>query len=190
MKVYGQENRVLFGSGGAGTSLYIVQKSLLDALDISSDTITQNGTAEGLANLMAGTVDVAMSSFKDAADYVKSGEIVPILWFGDGTYSDGDTYQDVPSAQDNGIEINYSGFYYYSIRSGSDQAFVDELYYEHLKSRGLLRCYEEDMKRRYEEGPVYDSRPTPLPTKDYADVYIADRALDYLGQVPMTKPRD
>ena len=128
MKVYGQENRGLFGSGGAGTSLYIVQKSLLDALDISSDTITQNGTAEGLANLMAGTVDVAMSSFKDAADYVKSGEIVPILWFGDGTYSDGDTYQDVPSAQDNGIEINYSGFYYYSIRSGSDQAFVDELY--------------------------------------------------------------
>ena len=67
-------------------------------------------------------------------------------------------------------------------------ATVRSSYYEHLKSRGLLRCYEEDMKRRYEEGPVYDSRPTPLPTKDYADVYIADRALDYLGQVSPDVP--
>lgn len=61
-------------------------------------------------------------------------------------------------------------------------ATVRSSYYEHLKSCGLLRCYEEDMKRRYEEGPVYDSRPTPLPTRDYADVYIADRALDYLDK--------
>lgn len=129
LKEYGADNRILFGSGGAGTSLYIVQKSMLDAMGLQSDTITQNGTAEGLVNLMAGTVDVAMSSFKDAADYVKSGEIVPIAWFGEGTYSDDDTYADgVPSVQDMGVDINYQGFYYYSIRKGTDQAIVDKLH--------------------------------------------------------------
>ncbi|WP_298029440.1 sulfatase [uncultured Dysosmobacter sp.] len=61
-------------------------------------------------------------------------------------------------------------------------------YYDYLKERGLLECYREDMHRRYQEGHVYDSHPTPLPTKDYADVYIADRALEYLEKVPCDKP--
>lgn len=61
-------------------------------------------------------------------------------------------------------------------------------YYDHLRKRGLLACYQEDMKRRYETGHVYDSTPTPLPTADYADCYIADRALEYLSQVPDSRP--
>lgn len=61
-------------------------------------------------------------------------------------------------------------------------------YYDHLQRQGLLECYREDMKRRYEEGPVYESRPTPLPTKDYADVYIADKAIEYLETVEEDKP--
>jgi len=56
-------------------------------------------------------------------------------------------------------------------------------YYDYLSEKGLLECYQEDMRRRYKTGPVYDSSPTPLPTKDYADVYIADRALEYLEKV-------
>lgn len=129
LQAYGAEHRVLFGSGGAGTSLYVAQKSLLDAMGIESDTITQSSTSEGLANLMAGTVDVSLSSFKDAADYVKTGEIVPILWLGEETYQDDGVYADgVPCAKDKGIDMFYQGFYYYSIRKGTDQAIVDKLY--------------------------------------------------------------
>ena len=61
-------------------------------------------------------------------------------------------------------------------------------YYDHLEKQGLLEQYREDMRLRYEEGHVYDSRPTPLPTRDYADVYIADRALDYLERVSEGRP--
>lgn len=129
LQAYGADNRVLFGSGGAGTSLYIVEKTLLDNMGIESDTITQNGTAEGLANLMAGTVDVSMSDFKGAADYVKSGEIVPIVWFGEETYTDDGAYAaGIPCVQDKGIDMSYQGFYYYSIRKGTDQAIVDKLH--------------------------------------------------------------
>ena len=129
LQEYGKSSRVVFGSGGAGTSLYILQKSLLDQMDIASDTITQNNTSEGLANLMAGTVDVSVSSFKDAADYVKNGDIVPILWFGDDTYTDDDAFSaGVPCAKDKGIDITYTGFYYYSIRKGTDAAIVEKLH--------------------------------------------------------------
>lgn len=61
-------------------------------------------------------------------------------------------------------------------------------YYDYLKERGLLEVYRADMQKRYEKGPVYDPSPTPLPTKDYADVYIADRALEYLEQVDAERP--
>lgn len=61
-------------------------------------------------------------------------------------------------------------------------------YYDHLRDRGLLECYQADMKKRYETGYVYDCSPTPLPTRDYADVYIADRALEYLSAVPSGQP--
>lgn len=57
-------------------------------------------------------------------------------------------------------------------------------YYDFLKRRGLLERYCADMDRRYRFGPVYDSAPTPLPTEAYGDVYVADRALDYLQRVP------
>jgi len=129
LKEYGKENRVLFASGGPGTSLYIVQKSLMDALDIKSDTISQNSNSEGWGNLMAGTVDVAMISLKEAADYVASGDAVPIVWFGEGVYQDDGAYTEgVPSVVDKGLNLKYQGFYYYSIRKGTDPAIVAKLH--------------------------------------------------------------
>ncbi len=61
-------------------------------------------------------------------------------------------------------------------------------YYHYLESKGLLDLYCGDMDRRYRNGHVYDSAPTPLAVEDYADVYIAERALDYLRQVPEDRP--
>ncbi len=109
LQAYGKDQKVLFGSGGVGTSLYIIQKTMFDQMGASSDTISQNSTAEGIANLMAGTVDVSMSSFTDAADYVKNGDIVPILWFGDKAYSD-DTYSAVPAATEKRPRYHLQGF--------------------------------------------------------------------------------
>ncbi len=127
LEAYAADNKVIFGSGAVGTSLYIVQKTMFDLMGAESETVTQNNTAEGIANLIAGTVDVSMSSFKDAADYVENGDIVPLVWFGDEAYSD-DFYESVPALTEVGSEMIYKGFYYYSIRKGTDQAIIDHLY--------------------------------------------------------------
>lgn len=126
---YGSGNRVLFGSGGPGSSLYIIQKTLLNKMGIESDTITQNGSAGNITDLLAGTVDLAMSDFANQADNVKSGKLVPILWFGESTYTDDDAYASgVPCAKDLGFDITYDNMYFYAIRKGTDQAIVDKLY--------------------------------------------------------------
>ncbi len=61
-------------------------------------------------------------------------------------------------------------------------------YYDYLQERGQLDVYRADMESRYRFGPVYTSRPTSLKTEDYADIYIANRALEYLEHVPGDKP--
>lgn len=126
---YGKDKRVLFGSGGPGSSLYIIQKTLLNKMGIESDTITQNGSAGNITDLLAGTVDLAMSDFSNQADNVKSGKLVPILWFGNTTYTDDGTYAaGVPCAKDLGFEITYDNLYFYAIRKGTAQAVIDKLY--------------------------------------------------------------
>ncbi len=61
-------------------------------------------------------------------------------------------------------------------------------YYDYLEEHGLLETYCADMEDRYRTGPVYKSTPTPLQTEDYADVYIANRTLDYLNRVSGERP--
>ncbi len=61
-------------------------------------------------------------------------------------------------------------------------------YMDHLAEHNLLDIYEADMKRRYVTGDVYDSSPTPLAVEHYADVYIAEQALQYLQHAPLQRP--
>lgn len=53
------------------------------------------------------------------------------------------------------------------------------VYYEYLANKGLLDIYNQDLEARYNRS-VYDTKPTPLDVKDYADVYVTDRSLEWL----------
>ncbi len=64
---------------------------------------------------------------------------------------------------------------------------IGSSYYDHLETQGLLEIYREDMDKRY-KGCVYDSSPTPLSIDDYADVFITERALEYLQSAPSERP--
>jgi choline-sulfatase len=55
------------------------------------------------------------------------------------------------------------------------------------KERGCWDAYIDDYKQRFIEKP-HMARPSPLPLDLYADVYIADRAVDYLESYNREKP--
>lgn len=121
------KGRIVFSSDGVGGSTYIVQNALYQALGIEAETIVVTSTSEGVTNLMAGTVDVAISAINTSGDYVSNGDIVPVMSFGSEPYSD-DIVENIPCASDYGVDVSYQGFYYFAIRSGTDQAIVDKLY--------------------------------------------------------------
>jgi choline-sulfatase len=65
-------------------------------------------------------------------------------------------------------------------------ASVGSSYYDYLQERGLLEIYRADIERRAK--CPFDATPTPLPTEDYADVYIANRAIEHLSSYAEDRP--
>lgn len=128
LKAYAEANgRILFTSDGVGGSTYIAQKTLYDQLGIPCETISVNGTTEGITNLMAGTVDVAISAMNTTRDYVANGDVLPIVCFAEEDIQD-EVAGTIPSVKSQGLDIPYQGYFYYVARGGTDQAIIDKLH--------------------------------------------------------------
>lgn len=56
-------------------------------------------------------------------------------------------------------------------------------YSRYLRERGLLKSVAEDLRERYLSGE-FEPRVSVAATKDYHDVFVTDRAVDYIGQHP------
>jgi choline-sulfatase len=61
-------------------------------------------------------------------------------------------------------------------------------YTAHLRERGLLDAYLQDIAHRFEVGDFDVIAPSPLPPEDHPDGYIARQSIDYIGRCPMDKP--
>uniref|UniRef100_UPI00140BBF2E Bug family tripartite tricarboxylate transporter substrate binding protein n=1 Tax=Enterocloster aldenensis TaxID=358742 RepID=UPI00140BBF2E len=122
---------VKFGSDGPGTFLYTGTTALLGNLGITGATVTHDGMTAGLSNMVTGVTDVMLSTTLDQATrgYVKEGQLAPLVYLGDEDYPADDVFTEgIPSARSLGIDMDYYGFYYFAIRSGTDQEIVDKLY--------------------------------------------------------------
>jgi len=61
-------------------------------------------------------------------------------------------------------------------------------YTEHLKRKGLLRPYLDDLRRRYCEGDHAVIAPAPVPPEDHPDGYIGQQAEKYVQNHPVDTP--
>lgn len=61
-------------------------------------------------------------------------------------------------------------------------------YSEHLKSKGLLRSYLDDLRYRFVTGDLHVVRPAPIPPEDHPDAYIAQQAIEYIKGHPADQP--
>lgn len=128
LKAYAEANgRILFASDGPGSATYIIQKTLYDQMGIPCETISMSGNAEGVTNLMAGTVDVAISGMNMAADYIANGDMQPLVCFAEEDIQD-ETAGTIPSVKGQNFDLTYQGYFYYVARSGTDAAIIDKLH--------------------------------------------------------------
>ena len=61
-------------------------------------------------------------------------------------------------------------------------------YTEHLRDRGLLDAYLQDIAHRFEVGDFGVVSPSPLPPEDHPDGYIARQSIKYIQRCPKDKP--
>ena len=61
-------------------------------------------------------------------------------------------------------------------------------YSEHLKSKGLLRGFLDDLCRRFESGDATVVGPAPIPPEDHADSFVAQNAIKAIDACPEGKP--
>lgn len=97
--VYGENNEIIFGSGGPTTNLHIMQAALYKELGFASNTLSHSGAKEGLTNIMGGHSDITMAGLETARDFVAEGMVEPVLVFLDEAYSGYEGYE-VPSVLD------------------------------------------------------------------------------------------
>ncbi|MCF7853934.1 MAG: sulfatase-like hydrolase/transferase [Candidatus Pacebacteria bacterium] len=61
-------------------------------------------------------------------------------------------------------------------------------YSEHLKCKGLLRPYLDDLRHRFVTGDFRVVGPAPIPPEDHPDAYIARQAIEYINRHPPDQP--
>ncbi len=60
-------------------------------------------------------------------------------------------------------------------------------YAEYLESRGLLKTVAEDLRERYVKWE-FEPRASVVAPEDYHDTFVANAAIDYIGEQPVDEP--
>lgn len=126
-----QAGNVKFGSNGPGTFIYVGTETLLNQVGVKGSTITHDGNAVGIANMISGVTDVMFGTTidKNVRTYVSDGTLVPLVFMGEEDYPADDVFTEgIPCAKTLGVDMEHYGFYYFAIRKGTNQAIVDKLY--------------------------------------------------------------
>ncbi len=124
---YGKENFIPFASGSEKNDFYLIMKGMFDERGIESDFVQNDSAQEGLTNLLGGHVVCAIAAPSLGEQFVKEGSLVPLAVFSDEPYT-GYEGVTVPTAKSLGVDVLSSGFRFFGIRAGTDQAIVDYLY--------------------------------------------------------------
>ncbi len=127
---YGQNNVIIFGSGGVGNVTFGMQDALYKTLNLKAETLTHSNAPEGLTNCMGGHNRITMAGLEVARSYVESGDVVPVLTFSDKEYTGYEGYR-VPSVTSlEGCEgLTYSGLQFMCVDSSlpsQEVAFMQE----------------------------------------------------------------
>ncbi|MCT4597883.1 MAG: tripartite tricarboxylate transporter substrate binding protein [Vallitalea sp.] len=124
---YGKKETVKFGSGGPGTSNYMVQAALYKMAGISALTVPHKSAGEGITNLLGGHVDVTLASATLAKEYILDGSLTPLFVLDNEAYTKYEGVE-IPSINKLGYDLTFDSYVYFAARKGTDQKVIDYLY--------------------------------------------------------------
>ena len=90
-------------------------------LGIDLDIVDGGTVGERTAAMAGGHMDLQIASIGNVADYIKTGEFIPLIMFNDSVI---DTYSEYPCSTDYGIDYVYDKFYGLFLPKGTDPAII------------------------------------------------------------------
>ncbi len=128
-KAYADGKVIKFASTGVGSDTFLLSRTLMDMMDIKSDTVTGNGFPDMIVSTIAGDTEITYCALETARQYVAEGSLVPLAVCNAESYTGyaEEGYAEVPSLTSLGYDIEYATITWLAMRAGTDEAVLNKL---------------------------------------------------------------
>lgn len=133
----GKTRVVKYGGGGPTAANDIIQAATYDKAGMKYESIVTSSTSQRIIDVLAGTVDVTVAPPASGAEFVKSGELIPIAVLSTGNYT-GFEGIEVPSLGSLGYDYIFSAYNMILMNGALDDGYVKVL------SEALQKIYASE----------------------------------------------
>jgi len=113
-----------YASSGTGAGAHVCALLLDQAMGLKITHVPYRGTAPAMQDLIAGRVDYLCEQVSTAVQQIRGGNVKPIATMG---LSRSDVLPDLPSAAEQGFDINCASLSAFEFPKGTPAAIVDRL---------------------------------------------------------------
>lgn len=123
----GQSRTVKYGGGGPTAANDIIQAATYKLAGMKYESIVSNSTSQRITDVLGGSSDVTVAPPASGAEFVKSGELLPIAVLSEEDYTgfDGIT---VPSLNSLGYDFLFNAYNMILVKGDVDDAYISLLY--------------------------------------------------------------
>lgn len=120
----GADGKITYGTTGVGTGAQLACALTFNSGDTPAEAIPFDGGAPALTALLGDQVDTACLQVGEAIENIESGKIVPLSVFGPERVA---FLPDVPTAQEQGLDIEVAQYRFMTVPKGTPQDVKDAI---------------------------------------------------------------
>lgn len=128
-----------YGSSGTGAGAHICALLLGQAMGLKVTHVPYRGSGPAMQDLLGGRLDYMCEQISTAVQQIKGGTIKPIALMG---LNRSDVLPDLPTAAEQGFEINCASLSAFEFPKGTPEAIVQRLFEATTKAVSLASVHE------------------------------------------------
>ncbi|GAA4727579.1 tripartite tricarboxylate transporter substrate binding protein [Nocardioides endophyticus] len=118
------DGKITYGTTGVGTGAQLACALTFNVNKTPAEAIPFDGGAPALTALLGDQVDTACLQIGEAVENIEAGKIVPLTVFGPERV---DSLPDVPTAQEQGLDVEVSQYRFMTVPKGTPQDVQDAI---------------------------------------------------------------
>jgi tripartite-type tricarboxylate transporter receptor subunit TctC len=143
------QEKVTYGTTGVGTGSQLACALLVGSAGAEGEAVPFDGGAPALTAVLGGQVDTACLQIGEAIENIESGKILPLTVFGSERV---EYLPDVPTAQEQGLDVEVAQYRFMTVPKGTPQDVTDTII------EGMQATFETEEYQSFNE----DNSLTPM----------------------------